>query len=84
EILHKLDEALERSNESPFGRDDFGLDSFPPHRDLADAIVASDPVQAVAAINNVLDKVRDEIEMIIETGLLGVEAAQPGRVGRRG
>lgn len=85
EILHKLDEALERSNESPFGRDDFGLDSFPPHRDLADAIVAADPVAAVAAINDVLDKVRDEIEMIIETGLLpAVAAVQPGRVGRRG
>lgn len=84
EILHKLDDALERANDSPFGRDDFGLDSFPPHRELADAIVAADPDRAIAAIHTVLDRVRDEIEMIITTGVPVVEAAQPGRVGRRG
>ncbi|MFY7851257.1 MAG: FadR/GntR family transcriptional regulator, partial [Brevundimonas sp.] len=43
QILQSLDRALERSQESPFGRDEFGLDSFPPHRDLADAIVAANP-----------------------------------------
>ena len=32
QILARLDHALERSSESPFGRDEFGLQSFPPHR----------------------------------------------------
>jgi len=64
-ILHRLDDALERSNESPFGRDDFGLDSFPPHRDLADAIVASDADAAVAAINRILDFVEADVRAII-------------------
>src|SRR6185369_15488647 len=31
QILARLDHALERSVESPFGRDEFGLESFPPH-----------------------------------------------------
>lgn len=77
DILHKLDAALERSNESPFGRDDFGLGSFPPHRELADAIVAADADRAVAAIHYVLDVVDAEIREIITTGLplAAVEAA---------
>lgn len=75
EILHKLDDALERSNESPFGRDDFGLASFPPHRDLADAIVAGDPDAAAAAIHVVLDFVAGEIRDIITIGL-PIEAAK--------
>ena len=49
----------------PFGRDAFGLDSFPPHRELADAIVAADPERACAAINHILDIVEDEIRAII-------------------
>jgi DNA-binding FadR family transcriptional regulator len=65
QILHRLDDALERSNESPFGRDDFGLDSFPPHRELADAITAADPEAAVAAINKILDLVEADVRAII-------------------
>ena len=65
QILQKLDQALERSGESPFGRDEFGLDSFPPHRELADAVVAADPERACAAINHILDIVEDEIRVII-------------------
>ncbi len=69
QILHKLDDALERSNESPFGRDDFGLASFPPHRDLADAIVAGDTDAAKVAIHHTLDLVAGEIRDIITIGL---------------
>lgn len=65
QILHRLDDALERSNESPFGRDDFGLDSFPPHRELANAISAVDPDAAVAAINKILDIVEADVRAII-------------------
>ena len=65
QILSRLDHALERSGESPFGRDEFGMESFPPHRDLADAIVAADPVAACAAINHILDVVEGEIRTII-------------------
>ena len=65
QILQKLDQALERSGESPFGNDAFGLDSFPPHRELADAVVAADPERACAAINHILDIVEDEIRVII-------------------
>jgi DNA-binding FadR family transcriptional regulator len=67
QILSRLDHALERSVESPFGRDEFGLESFPPHRDLADAIMASDPERACAAINHILDIVEGEIRAIIGT-----------------
>ncbi|MHB1109591.1 MAG: FadR/GntR family transcriptional regulator [Devosia sp.] len=69
QILQKLDQALERSGESPFGNDAFGLDSFPPHRLLADAIVAADPERACAAINSILDIVEDEIKAIITDGM---------------
>ena len=65
QILHRLDHALERSAESPFGRDEFGMDSFPPHRILADAIVAKDADAAVRAINHILDIVEGEIREII-------------------
>jgi GntR family transcriptional repressor for pyruvate dehydrogenase complex len=68
QILSRLDHALERSGESPFGRDEFGMESFPPHRDLADAIVAADPVAACAAINHILDVVEGEIRSIIGAG----------------
>jgi DNA-binding FadR family transcriptional regulator len=68
QILSRLDHALERSAESPFGRDEFGMESFPPHRILADAIVAGDPVAAVAAINHILDVVAGEIRDIIGAG----------------
>lgn len=65
QILSNLDHALERSNESPFGSDGFGIASFPPHRELADAIVASDPPRACAAINHILDLVEAEIRDLI-------------------
>ncbi|HEY9011843.1 MAG TPA: FCD domain-containing protein, partial [Devosia sp.] len=65
QILQRLDHALERSAESPFGRDEFGLDSFPPHRELADAIVAADPARAVAAIDTILDIVEADVRAII-------------------
>jgi DNA-binding FadR family transcriptional regulator len=68
QILLRLDQALERSSESPFGRDEFGLASFPPHRDLADAILAVDPERACAAINHILDIVVAEIRTIIADG----------------
>ncbi len=69
QILFQLDHALERSVESPFGRDEFGLESFPPHRDLADAIAASDPDAAVRAMNHILDVVEGEIRTIIGAGV---------------
>jgi GntR family transcriptional repressor for pyruvate dehydrogenase complex len=65
QILARLDQALERSRESPFGRDEFGLQSFPPHRDLANAILAADPDRACAAINHILDIVEEEIRIVI-------------------
>jgi DNA-binding FadR family transcriptional regulator len=65
QILARLDQALERSRESPFGRDEFGLQSFPPHRDLANAILAADPDRACSAINLILDIVEAEIRIII-------------------
>ncbi len=65
QILGQLDHALERSGQSPFGADEFGLDSFPPHRMLADAIVAADPEAAIRAINIILDIVAEEIQVII-------------------
>jgi GntR family transcriptional repressor for pyruvate dehydrogenase complex len=65
QILHRLDEALERSSDSPFGTPAFGLASFPPHLTLAEAIAASDPEAAVAAIHYILDIVSDEVQDII-------------------
>jgi GntR family transcriptional regulator, transcriptional repressor for pyruvate dehydrogenase complex len=65
QILHRLDDALERYSDSPFGRDDFGLASFPPHRTLADAIMRSDVDGAVDAINQILDIVEAEVRAII-------------------
>ena len=65
QILWRLDDALERAAESPFAREDFGIESFPFHRDLADAIVAADPDQAFVAINRILDVLESEIRTII-------------------
>ena len=61
-----LDHALERGGSSPFTADAFGLDSFPIHRDLADAIAASDAEAAVGAIHRILDTVEREIKAIID------------------
>jgi len=65
QVLARMDEALERSAESPFSVPGFGLASFPPHRDLADAIAAADPDAAEAAINTIIDTVDSEIRQII-------------------
>ncbi|WP_224703091.1 FadR/GntR family transcriptional regulator [Devosia aquimaris] len=70
QILANLDHALERGRGSPFGADNFGLDSFPIHRDLADAIVAADPVRSVEVINQLLDIVVDEVQAIIDGNML--------------
>lgn len=66
QILQRMDEAFERSVESPFSVPGFGLASFPPHRELADAIVAGDPDAAEAALHCIIDRVEAEIREIIE------------------
>lgn len=68
QVLARMDEALERSAESPFSVPGFGLASFPPHRDLADAIAAANPDAAEAAINTIIDTVESEIRQIIAPG----------------
>jgi DNA-binding FadR family transcriptional regulator len=68
QILVRMDQALERSRESPFSRNAFGLMSFPLHRDLSDAIGAGDPDAAEAAINGIIDAVATEIRQIIAEG----------------
>ena len=70
QILVNLDHALERGGTSPFGADNFGLASFPIHRDLADAVAAGDPDRAVAKVNAMLDIVEDEVRAIIDDGKL--------------
>jgi GntR family transcriptional regulator, transcriptional repressor for pyruvate dehydrogenase complex len=64
-ILRRLDEMFERSAESPFTVPDFGLASFPAHRDLADGIAAGDADRADAAIRAIIDSVAGEIRAII-------------------
>lgn len=64
-LLQRMDEALERSAESPFSVPGFGLASFPVHRNLSDAIVAGDPDGAEAALNTIIDRVEAEIRVII-------------------
>jgi GntR family transcriptional regulator, transcriptional repressor for pyruvate dehydrogenase complex len=76
QILQRLDEALEQSEQSPFKRNDFGLASFPPHRTLADTVIAGDPDAAGRAINTILDVVVAEIEAIIDTGPVPIRPAQ--------
>lgn len=68
QLLQRMDEALERSAESPFSVPGFGLASFPPHRDLSDAIVAGDADAAEAALHTIIDLVEAEIRVIIESG----------------
>ena len=67
-LLQRMDEALERSAESPFSVPGFGLASFPPHRDLSDAIVAGNPDAAEAALHRIIDLVDAEIRIIINGG----------------
>jgi GntR family transcriptional repressor for pyruvate dehydrogenase complex len=68
QILSRLDALFERSAESPFSRSAFGLQSFPPHRDLSDAILRGDAEAAVAAIGAIIDTVEEEIRQIIAEG----------------
>lgn len=68
QILTRLDEAFERSHESPFSRAAFGLRSFPIHRTLSDAILGADADAAAMAINAILDTVDEEIRQIIGIG----------------
>ncbi len=68
QLLQRMDEALERSAESPFSVPGFGLASFPPHRNLSGAIVAGDANAAEAALNMIIDRVEAEIRVIIANG----------------
>jgi GntR family transcriptional regulator, transcriptional repressor for pyruvate dehydrogenase complex len=70
QLLSHLEDAFERSHESPFSRSAFGLKSFPIHRDLSDAILQSDPDAAEVAINAIIDTVTDEIREMIRPGLV--------------
>ena len=65
QILVKLDEALKRSEDSPFGRKEFGLASFPLHQMLCDGVVKGDPDMAADGINKVIDSVAGEIRQLI-------------------
>jgi DNA-binding FadR family transcriptional regulator len=65
QILRNVDDALRRSEDSPFTRKEFGLASFPLHQILADGIVAGDPDKAADGINQVLDSVCAEVEQTI-------------------
>ncbi|MCS6762102.1 MAG: hypothetical protein MO846_09065 [Candidatus Devosia symbiotica] len=60
-----LDYALERGGALPFGTDDFGLSSFPIHRDLADAVMSGNADKAIATVNAMLDIVEDEVRAIL-------------------
>lgn len=65
QTLRRMNDMLERSADSPFSRAAFGLASFPPHRDLADAIIAGDAEAAGQAVQMILDRVEAEIRDII-------------------
>jgi GntR family transcriptional regulator, transcriptional repressor for pyruvate dehydrogenase complex len=66
-ILTRLDDALKRSADSPFGRKEFGLESFPLHQILCDGVASGDPEMAADGINRVIDSVAREIEAFIAT-----------------
>ena len=66
QLLVHLDHAFERSEDTPFNRNAFGLASFPMHRDLSNAIGRADPDGAEAAIHAIIDSVAAEIRQIIE------------------
>jgi DNA-binding FadR family transcriptional regulator len=65
QILRTLDDALKRSEESPFGRKEFGLESFPLHQILCDGVANGDPDMAARGINLVIDSVAHEIRGLI-------------------
>ena len=66
QILIKLDDALKRSEDSPFGRKEFGLASFPLHQILCDGVAGGDPDLAAEGINKVIDSVAQEIRRLID------------------
>lgn len=66
QILSRLEEALERSEESPFGRPEFGVRSFKLHRELSDAVIEGDPDRSVQAIFAILDTVVSEIKELAD------------------
>ena len=70
QLLVNLDHALERGGSSPFAADAFGLDSFPIHRELADAILAENPDQAADAIGRIISVVEREVQAIIDGGVI--------------
>lgn len=65
QILQRLDNAVERSPGSPYHGDGLFLDSFPLHRNLADAIVASDPDASALAVGELIDAVVIELKGLI-------------------
>jgi GntR family transcriptional repressor for pyruvate dehydrogenase complex len=65
QLLMQMDHAFERSEDAPFNRANFGLASFPLHRDLSDAIARGDADAAEAAMHRIIDSVADEIRQII-------------------
>ena len=67
QILVNLDAALKRSGDSPFGRKEFGLASFPLHQLLCDGVVEADPDKAGRGIDQIIDSVADEIRRLIST-----------------
>ena len=70
QLLVNLDHALERGGSSPFAADAFGLDSFPIHRELADAILAENPDRAADAIGRIISVVEREVQAIIDGGII--------------
>lgn len=64
-ILSQLDNAIDRAPDSPFHRDEFGLDSFPFHRDLSNAILDRDAEAAASAALCIVDSVMSEVQRII-------------------
>jgi len=68
QILRRFEEALDRSPESPFGKVEFALASFPLHAELCEGVVKGDPDMAAAGINRILDVVESEIRVIVGYG----------------
>lgn len=66
QLLTNLDDALQRSPESPFGRTEFGLESFPLHRILCDGVVEGNADLAADGINQIIDSVAAEIRSLID------------------
>lgn len=66
-ILTYLDQAFEKSKESPFERAGFGVESFTYHRDLADAVIAGDGDGAEAAVEAIISTVQRAVERIIQS-----------------